>query len=106
MTLSQAKSLLSDKWQGLKGETYELRLHNDNYWLAVRHDSTGEQKGFRLRWDHENSCVWWGQSYFLDPADFEEKPNSALWYAFGDTSKVRARFTWKRCVPLGSVPPK
>jgi len=84
-------------------ETYEFEFAGEKQWSCVRHSSLGA-KSFRLAFDDSACLLWWGQSYFLDPAELNSKPDRAHWYRASDSAKPkrRAAFVWLRREPRAS----
>lgn len=104
MTFEEVRRFLEGGiWEGSRSETYECRPKEGraDEWICVRNDEYGERV-FPLRWHQEHGCIYWGQTYFMDPTDFEYQPNAASWYRHGDLKKSRPQFLWRRFDKPGS----
>jgi len=89
------KKRLSAVWakESDKNEKYEFDLAGDTAWGCIRSNGGGSSR-FKLQYDPKTERLWWGQSYFLDPADLEKKPDKVVWYRASDPGKKKGAFTW------------
>jgi len=96
MSAVETKKSLSYVWakESDPSETYEFQFSAKD-WSCIRKNKGSERK-FRLQYDSEANMVWWGESYFLDPAELRKKPDKAMWYRYSDTAKKKAAFLWQR----------
>eukprot|EP00930_Biecheleria_cincta_P029882 TRINITY_DN20737_c0_g2_i1.p1 TRINITY_DN20737_c0_g2~~TRINITY_DN20737_c0_g2_i1.p1 ORF type:complete len:940 (+),score=240.67 TRINITY_DN20737_c0_g2_i1:82-2901(+) len=76
-------------------ETYNFEFSSGNSWICIR-SNHGESRRFRLSFDPGPCRLWWGESYFTDPADLARKPERLQWYRAADKAKSRGAFLWKR----------
>lgn len=98
-TATDVKKSLGYVWgkESDLSETYEFEFPSETSWLCIRKNREGERK-FRLQFDRATSRLWWGESYFLEPADLISKPERAAWYRASDSgnAKKKPSFVWHR----------
>jgi len=100
---AEVKKLLSAVWSKDhdSSETYEFELGGATSWGCVRKNDMGTRR-FQLQYDKEKQQLWWGGSYYLEPAELAKQPSLVKWYKSADAVKRKAAFTWNkvRDVPL------
>lgn len=95
LTVLDVKKSLSAVWakESDRNETYEFELDGDTAWGCTRRNGGGASR-FKLSYYPKDERLWWGQSYFLDPADLKKKPDKVVWFRASDPSKRKGAFTW------------
>ncbi|CAJ1410309.1 unnamed protein product [Effrenium voratum] len=95
-TIAEIKHGLNYIWgkESDLNETYDFEFSGGS-WSCVRTNAADSRK-FRVVFDATNCRLWWGQSYFMDPADLAKKPERVQWYRAADQAKSRAAFVWRR----------
>jgi len=89
---------LEGEWIGQKGETYRIRIHEDNC-FACEFTSSGRARTVLLHVDADSDVIWWGAegSHSLDASAICCAADEITWRP-RKTCFAESEFCWRRCL--------